>query len=198
MTDVEHWVDANDQYLAVALGWLRERLEQLGGAEQLLGPIVKTVPQTVELVASQDKQRSFWERLVKAEDPIASPPALPPPKDTVSNSKASASPRKAVPLPSAMVEAQAAEHPPALILLAQRLGLSEFERHTLLLCAAMELDTRIAGSVRPRAGRSESALSDLCAGADACSTIRPGTRCRRSGRCATGGWSRSTSRARSR
>lgn len=32
--------------------------------------------------------------------------------------------------------------PPALVLLARRLGLTEFESHVLLLCAAMELDTR--------------------------------------------------------
>ncbi|MBD2261424.1 ATP-binding protein [Pseudanabaena sp. FACHB-2040] len=34
--------------------------------------------------------------------------------------------------------------PPALVLLSQRLGLSGFEQELLLLCAAMELDTRIA------------------------------------------------------
>ncbi len=34
--------------------------------------------------------------------------------------------------------------PPALVLLSQRLGLSPFEQEVLLLCAAMELDTRIA------------------------------------------------------
>ncbi|MEW6496796.1 MAG: ATP-binding protein [Cyanobacteriota bacterium] len=34
--------------------------------------------------------------------------------------------------------------PPALILLSQQLGLSDFERSLLLLCVAMELDTRIA------------------------------------------------------
>ena len=35
------------------------------------------------------------------------------------------------------------EPPPALCALADRLGLSRFERHLLLLCAAMELDTRV-------------------------------------------------------
>jgi hypothetical protein len=34
--------------------------------------------------------------------------------------------------------------PPALLLLTQRLGLSEFEQHLLTLCVAMELDTGIA------------------------------------------------------
>src|SRR5262249_60804609 len=37
------------------------------------------------------------------------------------------------------------ETPTALELLSDRLGLSPFERNVLFLCAAMELDTRIAG-----------------------------------------------------
>src|SRR6266404_5835874 len=39
----------------------------------------------------------------------------------------------------------ASEMPSALQLLGDRLGLSAFERNVLFLCAAMELDTRIAG-----------------------------------------------------
>lgn len=46
---------------------------------------------------------------------------------------------------AAMAEAEAMEPPPALHILAQRLGLSRFEQELLLLCAAVELDTRIAG-----------------------------------------------------
>ena len=38
----------------------------------------------------------------------------------------------------------AAEPAPAMLLLARRLGLSAFERNLLLLCVAMELDTRVA------------------------------------------------------
>ncbi|MFF4346176.1 ATP-binding protein [Streptomyces sp. NPDC001530] len=46
---------------------------------------------------------------------------------------------------AAMDKAEAATDPaPALTVLAHRLGLTRFERDTLLLCAAMELDTRIA------------------------------------------------------
>jgi len=41
----------------------------------------------------------------------------------------------------AMAVAALGDPPPALILLCQQLGLSEFERSLLLLCAAMELDT---------------------------------------------------------
>ncbi|MGD8626814.1 MAG: ATP-binding protein, partial [Anaerolineae bacterium] len=45
----------------------------------------------------------------------------------------------------AMAEARAADPPPALALLSGRLGLSRFEEEVLLLCAGMELDTRLAG-----------------------------------------------------
>jgi hypothetical protein len=44
----------------------------------------------------------------------------------------------------AVAEAEAADAPPALLMLGERLGLSRFERDTLLLCAAMELDPQMA------------------------------------------------------
>ncbi len=44
---------------------------------------------------------------------------------------------------AAMEAAADIEPPPAMELLGQRLGLSRFERHLLLLCLAMELDTRV-------------------------------------------------------
>ncbi|WP_028580789.1 ATP-binding protein [Desulfogranum japonicum] len=46
---------------------------------------------------------------------------------------------------SAMKKAACTEPPPALVILGQRLGLSNFEQEILLLCAAMEFDTRIPG-----------------------------------------------------
>jgi hypothetical protein len=45
-----------------------------------------------------------------------------------------------------MHAAEQTEPPPALIVLSQQLGLSRFEQEVMLLCAAIELDTRIAGS----------------------------------------------------
>lgn len=45
----------------------------------------------------------------------------------------------------AVETAESVNSPPALIQLSHRLGLSPFERSVLLLCAAMELDTTIAG-----------------------------------------------------
>jgi hypothetical protein len=46
---------------------------------------------------------------------------------------------------TARFEAESHQHTSALTLLAGRFGLTDFERQTLLLCAAMELDTRMAG-----------------------------------------------------
>ena len=45
----------------------------------------------------------------------------------------------------AMAKAAKVDPPPALVILGQRLGLSQFEQEILLLCAAMELDTRVPG-----------------------------------------------------
>ncbi|ATY09819.1 AAA family ATPase [Amycolatopsis sp. AA4] len=53
-------------------------------------------------------------------------------------------PGEAVPA-DAVEEAEAMNPPPALTVLARRLGLSRFEQDTLLLCAAAELDPSIAG-----------------------------------------------------
>jgi hypothetical protein len=135
MNDLEQWHRANDQYLATALGGLRQRLERLGAAE----PIQVITPQAPPPPAADPpQQRSLWGRLFKSRS-AATPPTLivnrkPP---TAATAPASA----ALPLPLAMPETDVAQQPPpALVLLARRLGLSEFERLTLLLCAAMELD----------------------------------------------------------
>jgi AAA+ superfamily predicted ATPase len=45
----------------------------------------------------------------------------------------------------AMLTAESAEPPPALVELSRRFGLSRFERDVLLLCVGIELDTRVAG-----------------------------------------------------
>ena len=45
---------------------------------------------------------------------------------------------------AAMLTVESVEPPPALVYLSRQFGLSRFEQETLLLCAAMELDTRTA------------------------------------------------------
>ena len=143
MSELDQWLQANDQYLATALSALRERLEHMASQDQY-----KETSEREPVKPAQPmppKSRSLLERLFSGQPkptesvhPPATGPELmaPPFASTFSESE---------PWPEAMPEAVVSEHTPALMLLAQRLGLTEFERDTLLLCAAMELDTRIAG-----------------------------------------------------
>ena len=122
MDDLELWQRNNEEYLARALTWMRLRL-----AQQVAAP---PAPLMVE-------KRSGWQRFYsgfRPQKPIASGSTA---VEPIGNSRVS---RAA----EAMVEAERAEPPPALILLGRRFGLSRFELDTLLLCAAMELDTRVA------------------------------------------------------
>jgi hypothetical protein len=141
MNDFERWLAANDQYLAKALTMLRERLERLARVDQ---PVEPATDETRSPVRPEPvRQRSLVERLFrsspKPEAPKMLPPALP------QGSEQEGAPGDPVPRGASTSDAEAPERPPALVLLAQRLGLSEFERQVLLLCAAMELDTRVPG-----------------------------------------------------
>ena len=134
MSDLEQWQSANDQYLATALAWLRDRLERLG-AQSVALPTETHALATPAAVLTAPKS-SIWGRLLGASTPT---PPLVIDHETISPAAPSA---RALPMPSSMIDAESSAQPPALVTLARRLGLSEFERLTLLLCAAMELDTR--------------------------------------------------------
>jgi hypothetical protein len=128
VTDREKWEQANERYLGAALNWLRLSLRRYGD---------RSVP-TPELVP---EPASWWGRLRR--QPETSPPATDAvlPKDTakaVTEAEVTAAKEE---LDRVVAEGS----PPALVALAQLLGLSRFERDTLLLCAAVELDPAIAG-----------------------------------------------------
>ena len=114
------WLDSNTRYLMAAVGWVRARLLT----------IIPDPPR-----APPSEERGFWG---------GPKPAAP------SQPKRGHPDHKHAP---AEAQRQAAEMeriaatstpPPALLVLAERLGLTRFERSTLLLCAAVELDTGIA------------------------------------------------------
>ena len=124
MSDHDLWLAANDRALAAEMATMRERVRSL----------VKQAP------AREKPAPSGWrgflarlgigaDRAVAIEDSsaVASIPVLPSEPD-----------------PNAPVS--------ALIMLGQRLGLSDFERQTLLMCAAMEFDTGF-GALCARAQR---------------------------------------------
>jgi hypothetical protein len=129
MIDADQWLISNDQYLSNAVAWLRARLEWLSKSVPQSGRLERTDP--VPSPSSGTASRSLFRRAPK---PVPNRPALTPPSEAAGDGLGP--PPMLVP---------ATDHSPALLLLGNRLGLSEFERNVLLLCVAMELDTRIAG-----------------------------------------------------
>jgi hypothetical protein len=132
MTDFVQWQTNNERYLSAALAWIRLRLERLAPQS---APIMTLTSPKSEPAAS-----SFVERLLgrSALEPVPDHPALPAaPAEALRNGQI----RQAK---AAVVAAEAIDPPPAALILSQRFGLSRFELETLLLCAAMELDTRTA------------------------------------------------------
>jgi len=127
MNDLAVWHKNNEEYLSVAINWLRQRLIRL--AEQYQEPAEPT-----SAPPPSAKKQSFWNW---SRDEGA-PPSL------EQGTGARASNPQIEYVPEAMIQAAIAEPPPALMILSRRLGLGKFEEHILLLCAAMELDTRIA------------------------------------------------------
>lgn len=132
MTDLTAWQTSNDRYLSDALAWLRTRLEGL--AEQP-APEPKTVKR--KGAPSQTAPPSLFKRPPAPATSALTERNVWPPQAETEESK------KVLPL-SPPIDEDKQEHPTALVLLGNRFGLTAFERSVLLLCAAMELDTRTA------------------------------------------------------
>ena len=126
MSAYEEWSAANDQFLSEQLRWLRRRLEELAASHA-------SVPEE-ESEPARRPQRSLLSRGRRTSSAHAAG-ATP----LGRGSAIAALPEAARPGPAVEQE------PPALLTLAQRLGLSTFEKDVLLLCVAMELDTGTAG-----------------------------------------------------
>jgi hypothetical protein len=130
MSDSASWERANEDYLEAALAWLRLRLQQRAPLEP--------PPPPPPAITPEGQARRLFRRGAPAEP---TPPQGP--------GGALPGPRHCAITPELVGQARAAMHaaagdpPPALLILAQLFGLSPFEQELLLLCAAMELDTRI-------------------------------------------------------
>jgi hypothetical protein len=137
MSPASPWQETNALYLSTALTWLRSRLEQGIQRVEKPAPLIEAGPSP----APKTEPRSLWQRLL-GESPTPKQPsvflprAILPPSDA--DAKASPTATDAAP------PGTPGESAPALLVLAQLLGLSKFERELLLLCAATELDTGIA------------------------------------------------------
>jgi len=115
MSDQAEWMEMNDKHLAATVAWIRLRLQQ--------------IIQQAEDNADTNKESGSWFK----------PSKKAPPQSKKNHSEEIELARQE------MVKLENNEPAPALILLVNALGLSKFDRHILALCAAMELDTRIAG-----------------------------------------------------
>jgi hypothetical protein len=146
--DIQVWHEQNNRYLAASLRWLRLRLEQMA-CQNPAPPAVFTPiePARVSAAAQVDdstmRKPPLWNRwfgsgVARPEQNDVAPIAVPLLKAAdLSEQIAQAAVERE--------EAAKTDPPPTLVLLTHQLQLSQFERDTLLLCAAMELDTRTAG-----------------------------------------------------
>lgn len=128
MSDQVQWQKGNNEYLGAALAWLRLRLERLASQSgSVSAPATQTASHKRWLLRRQQDtaQRETGVRL------------LPPANITEQQIEKAA---------LLMVAAETRVQPPsAMTNVASRFGLSEFEQNVLLLCAAIELDSRVAG-----------------------------------------------------
>ena len=133
MNNLADWQRHNDDYLSAALNWLRLRLRRLAGQQPTGSAAASPLPSEPE---TAKKRRFCWCSRAKNRLPAPEAVLLPKAADAVTDAQIAQA-------AEAMAAAEAVEPPPALVILSRRFGLSRFEQEILLLCAVMELDTRI-------------------------------------------------------
>ena len=138
----------NSEFLAAALHWLRLRLAWYAAEQQPaasvpgLEPVPGSPPESAPGPSDQ-AHSARWRR--RGQPPPPGPPSAGPPPLTAVPVAAlppagSGPGERLAAAEAAMLAAENTSPPPELVRLGQILGLSPFERHILLLCAAMELD----------------------------------------------------------
>ena len=134
-SELARWTEDNSRYLAASLHWLRLRLRQMAPTAPGDPPAEAVMSEAPR--ASSVQGRSWFARKTGlATTSTASVPLL-------SHLPSDDAPALADLIDAAAVDrasAAQADPAPALLLMAERLGLSTFETDVLLLCAAMELD----------------------------------------------------------
>ncbi len=128
--ETNNWAGNNQRYLTAALNWLRLRLTRLA-----YQPPPAAAPPVAAPAQEPPSKWRFWGK--QEAEAQAAPLLLPAASDAVTDEQVAQAAAE-------MAEAEAVTPPPAMTLLARSFGLSRFEREILLLCAAMELDTRAA------------------------------------------------------
>ena len=122
MSEQTQWAKMNDHHLSETVAWIRLLLQRIIFEPQQEQP------------KQEPKQESNWFWANKTSEPKMLPSPLQGPTEEEVKEAA-----------QEIVKLEGNDPPPALNILASRLGLSKFDGHVLSLCVAMELDTRIAG-----------------------------------------------------
>src|SRR5580704_16877137 len=132
------WQKGNAQYLSAAMAWLRACMEQFA-AQQTQNQTSVALPPPPP--PAREEHKSVWRHF------RSGPPELPARTSSLLLPGFGTHSDQQVAQAAAAMEAAANEMdpPPALVMMTQRLGLSEFEQQVLILCLGMELDTGIAG-----------------------------------------------------
>jgi hypothetical protein len=149
----DQWQENNAQRLAAALAALRDRLAR--AAPRVVSPVpvgstpapapVQTVAPPVPAPSSPTMSRSLFQKLLRSPAPADKPAPTPAPATPLSPPAAAVETAPAAPPPAEPEPATLLTPVPwAMEMLAEQLGMSEFEQNVLLLCAAQDLDTRIA------------------------------------------------------
>jgi len=125
MNEATNWLDDNNRFLAKNVARLRALLEARAGHRNASFTSTETPPAFLLARAVPERGANRTGAVAKAAPPADAEPE---------GSEAS---------PDGDAAKEAQQTPPALLILAQRLGLSPFEQEVLLLCAAVELDTGI-------------------------------------------------------
>jgi hypothetical protein len=134
----DEWLEANNHYLAASLQWLRLRLRRL--VPEVLVPAASEASATPAAAAPAAEPPGLFRRWLgarPAETPEVRLLTQGTPQPLEEQITAAAAERET---------AARMDPPPALLLLAERFGLSAFERDTLLLCAALEFDPSLAST----------------------------------------------------
>ncbi|MEO0996614.1 MAG: ATP-binding protein [Pseudomonadota bacterium] len=116
MSDSAEWIENNEKHLTTTVAWVRRRLEQL-------------VPPADDVIEKADT--GGWFRRTGKPKEIARPAT--PAREVKALEHA----------PQEITALEQTDPPPAFSLLAKHLGLSDFDRHVLALCVAMEFDARV-------------------------------------------------------
>lgn len=133
---MEAWLEDNNRYLEASLQWLRLRLQRIVPQEKQ--PPSYLPEPCAPIKTSGDASRRRFSRWMGATvSPIKEVLLLPEGKQpSLDDQIAEAAAKRD--------QAARMDPPPALLLLADRFGLSSFERDSLLLCAALEFDPSLA------------------------------------------------------